>query len=121
MAGAPKSGRNSITASQDGKSNKTDSLECVVCSKFFVNKHDKMIECDTCDKCVCLQSSNLSTEQYDAIDENLIWFCKHSRKHAIQAFKTHKSIEEKCKKFLASFKSEKNEKMSNIEKKVTSI
>ena len=114
--------RNSFANQSNGNSHsKSDSVECVVCSKYFVNKHDKLIECDRCEKWVCLPCSNLTSEQYDAIDDNLIWFCRHCRKPAIQAVKTDQSIEEKCNKFLAMFKSEINEKMSDIQKKVSSI
>ena len=88
-----------------------------------MNQQDKLIECDRCEKWVCIKCSNLKVSQYDAIDDNLIWFCRNCRKPALHAVKTDQSIEEKCNLFLESFRCEKriNEKMSKIEMKVTDI
>ena len=63
----------------------------------------------------------MKVSQYDAIDDNLIWFCRNCRKPALHAINIYQSIEEKCNLFLELFRCEINEKMSKIEMKVTDI
>ena len=82
------------------------SAKCRMCSQIFYNENDKLVVCDRCEDWVCLPCARLSDAQYEAIDVNLLWYCSDCKVPAVQAVKVYRSIEEICKAYFDSFKSE---------------
>ena len=97
------------------------SVQCIVCELFFISEHDKLVECDRCEKWVCLACSNLNPSQYDAIDDQLIWYCLSCRKPAIQAVRKDQSIEDRCNIFFEKIRDEFMSKLDKIETQVASL
>ena len=96
----------STTGDDDSDS---DTLTCKLCKKEFTSDEDKLIECERCDHWVCLVCSQLSLDEYKVCakeDSMIHWFCIDCNTAALTAVKTDNPIEEKCKQYFASFKSE---------------
>lgn len=86
-----------------------DKLTCKTCNKTFTNKRDKLIECERCVSWICLGCSGLTKDEYKICnreDSKIHWYCIECNAQAVAAVKTDNLIEEKCKQYFESFKTE---------------
>ena len=86
-------------------------LSCKACDGVFTDENDQLIECERCSKWVCLDCSGLSEAHYDVLNDKTLgarlhWFCSTCDVLAVKAVKTDNNIEEQCKQYMASFRSD---------------
>ncbi len=109
-------GQKKVQDIQDGAGHSTPNcdtkeLTCKSCNTFFCDDQDKLIECERCEKWICLKCSGLTEGQYEAMNDEslgcmLHWFCITCTELAVKAVKTDNDLDEKCKQYMARFKSE---------------
>lgn len=103
----PNPSKNTANASDSDCNN-----SCIICSgceTAFTQGDDKLIECERCESWFCLKCSGLSAVEYDVLSQEnsrMHWFCRECNGAALTAVKSDNLIEEKCKQYFDTFKSE---------------
>lgn len=66
----------------------------------YSDPHDKMKQCERCDKWICLSFSGLTYKEYDVLAESeskMHWHCKNCNQAAVTALKADDLIEENAR------------------------
>ena len=101
----------------------TDELICTACDTLYTKDDDKLIECERCERWICLDCSGMSEEHYNLLNDSkygefLHWFCQQCNQQAMKDWKTGNAIEIKCKEYMTKFKSEITEELRGELQKV---
>ena len=80
--------------------------KCNVCSKFFGDPDDKVLECQRCRDHFCIKCLNKSVEEYNLMNNSdIMWFCVPCREKVERNIVVDREIEERCNDMMKMFDS----------------
>ena len=114
---------NSIERSKKDDSSSTDRWECDTCRKQFVNKDDQLLSCEYCGSYRCIQCLGINKTVYRGISgrPDLPWFCTNCVVKSLESLRQTKTIEDKCREFIAEFQQQVENRMDKIEGEVMNM
>ena len=88
------------------------SLTCKECGTVFTDDDDQVLQCERCDYWFCLPCTRpiITPEHYVLLNSEvgaaIHWYCHHCNENAVRAVKTDNEIEERCKMYMASVRTD---------------
>ncbi len=112
--GDKNSRRTSAANRKKSQATPSDSLVCTKYKKQFIDKNDKLIECERCCKWWCANCCSYTDTEYEVLSRRpeIHWFCDDCQAPVITAVQTDKEIEERCNFYMDKFTS----RLETIEK-----
>ena len=78
--------------------------KCKVCTKFFGDPDDKLLECQRCRDHFCIKCLNKSVEEYNLMNSSdIMWFCVPCREKVERNIIVDREIEERCNDMMKMF------------------
>lgn len=100
-----------------------NSLTCKTCLTVFTKQDDKLIQCDRCNKWVCLECTGVDENTYAVLNtpkgKRLHWFCKECEEDAMKAVHIDMEIKERCDEYLGILRDEIKEVKQELTNKVS--
>ena len=78
--------------------------KCKVCTKFFGDPDDKLLECQRCRDHFSIKCLNKSVEEYNLMNSSdIMWFCVPCREKVERNIIVDREIEERCNDMMKMF------------------